>query len=76
MELILKSNNEQKIAKILALAKKLNIIIEKKDKAIDQNEREAIKNRILNFKTDEPSAFGDGVQWERTQREDRTLPFS
>lgn len=30
MELILKSNNEQSMAKILALAKKLNIVIEKK----------------------------------------------
>ncbi|SEM67841.1 hypothetical protein SAMN05216436_106186 [bacterium A37T11] len=31
MELILKTNNEQSLAKIVALAKKLHVIIEKKD---------------------------------------------
>lgn len=75
MEVILKSNNEEKIAKIIALARKLNIIIEKKD-TIVKNDREAIRSRILNFRSNEPSPFGDGVEWERKQREDRELPFS
>lgn len=76
MEVVLKSNNEEKIAKILALAKKLNIIVEKKDTVIAKNDREAIKHRILNFKADNPSPFGDAAEWERKQREDRELPFS
>lgn len=76
MELILKSNNEEKIAKVLALAKKLNIIVERKDTVIGKNDRETLKHRILSFKDDGPSPFGDAAQWERKQRADRELPFS
>lgn len=76
MEVVLKSNNEEKIAKILALAKQLNIIVEKKDTVIGKHDREATKHRILNFKADGPSPFGDAAEWERKQREDRELPFS
>lgn len=76
MEIVLKSNNEEKIAKVLALAKKLNIIVEKKESVIGKNDREAIRHRILNFKADGPSPFGDAAEWERKQRKDRELPFS
>lgn len=76
MEVILKSNNEEKIAKVLALAKKLNIIVEKKGTVSTKNDRETIKQRILNFKADGPSPFGDAAEWERKQREDRDLPFT
>ncbi|WP_257668277.1 hypothetical protein [Parapedobacter tibetensis] len=76
MELILKTNNEQSMAKILALAKKLHVIIEKKDMDTGKSDREAIKNRILNFKSSGPSPFGDAATWEREQRADRELPFS
>lgn len=65
MEVILKSNNEEKIAKVLALAKKLNIIVEKKDTVSVENDRETIKRRILNFKADGPSPFGDAAEWEK-----------
>lgn len=76
MEVILKSNNKEKIAKILALAKRLNIIVEKKDTVvIDKSDKEAIKQRILSFKSGTSSPFGDAAQWEREQREDRDLPF-
>lgn len=77
MELILKSNNENSIAKIIALAKKLDVIIEQRDKvAGDKNERKEIKERILNFKAKGPSSFGDAAEWERNEREDHALPFS
>lgn len=76
MELILRSNNEQSIAKILALAKKLNVVIEKNDIAGVKSDREAIKQRILNFKSGGLSPFGDAANWEREQRADRELPFS
>lgn len=76
MELILKSNNEQSIAKILALAKRLNVIIEKNTIDLDKNDREAIKYRILNFKSVSLPPFGDAAEWEREQRTDRDLPFS
>jgi hypothetical protein len=76
MELILKSNNEQSLAKIIALAKSLNVVVEKTNTDIDRNEKTVIKNRILNFKPTAPSSFGDAQQWEREQREDRDLPFA
>jgi hypothetical protein len=75
MELILKSNNEQSMAKILTLAKKLNVIIEKKDIDAEKSVKEAIRNRILNFKAKSPSPFGDAAAWERDQRQDRELPL-
>jgi len=76
MELILKSNNEQSIAKIIALAKKLNVVVEKKILNADNEKKEALKNQILNFKAAAPSSFGDAEKWQKEQREDRDLPFS
>lgn len=63
------------MAKILALAEKLNVTIERKDTDTGESDREAIKHRILNFKSD-TSPFGDAAKWEREQRQDRELPFS
>ncbi|MFI5138392.1 MAG: hypothetical protein ACHQIM_11260 [Sphingobacteriales bacterium] len=69
MELILKTNNENSIAKIIALAKKLNVTIEQRNKMIDdKKEKEELKNRILNFKAAGPSSFGDAREWERNER--------
>ncbi|MDB5007155.1 MAG: hypothetical protein JWQ84_3622 [Mucilaginibacter sp.] len=77
MELILKSNNEKSLSKIIALAKKLDVIIEQRGKLIDEKiEKEEIIKRILNFKASTPPSFGDAAEWERNQREDRELPFS
>lgn len=76
MELILKSNNKQSIAKIIALAKKLNVIVEEKNTNAEGLTREELKERILNFKATSESSFGDPVEWQRVQREDRDLPFS
>ncbi len=38
--------------------------------------REALKERILNFRTASESSFGDPMQWQRAQREDRKLDIS
>jgi len=66
MELILKSDNEQSIAKIIALAKSLDVVIEKKDNSDDTN-KDALKERILSFKANNPSSFGDAAEWHKDQ---------
>lgn len=77
MELILKSNNENSIAKIIALAKKLNVAIEQREKVVEsKNEKEDLKKRILSFKAHNASSFGDAAEWQRDDRNDRDLPFS
>ncbi|MDB5115936.1 MAG: hypothetical protein JWQ79_1428 [Mucilaginibacter sp.] len=65
MELILKSNNEESLAKIIALAKKLNVVIERKNTDFNKTARVNLKNRILNFKASTSSSFGDAAQWEQ-----------
>ncbi|SDG52286.1 hypothetical protein SAMN05421827_107167 [Pedobacter terrae] len=76
MELILKSNNEESLAKIIALAKKLNVIIEKKNIDFNNSAKVNLKNRILNFKATTSSSFDDAAEWQQHQRSDRELPFS
>lgn len=77
MEIILKTNNEKSISKIIALAKKLDVIIEQRGKLVDDKiEKDETIKRILNFKTNVPPSFGDAAEWERDQRDDRELPFS
>jgi len=77
MEIILKSHSETSLAKIIALAKKLNVTIEETIKFPDDNiDKEELKKRILNFKFTEPSSFGDPVEWQNKMREDNELPFS
>jgi hypothetical protein len=75
MELILKTNNESSIAKIIALAKKLNVTIEQRGKVIESEKEEAGK-RILNFKASKTSSFGDAAEWQRNERKDRDLSSS
>jgi len=75
MELILKTDNESNIAKIVALAKKLNVTIEQRGKAVEGEKDELIR-RILNFKAKSPSSFGDVGEWQNNERQDRDLPFS
>ncbi|RWU03859.1 hypothetical protein [Pedobacter chitinilyticus] len=76
MELILKSNDEKSLAKIIALAKKLNIIIEKKNAVSKKTAKSDLKDRILDFKAKESSSFGDATEWQKKERSDRELPFS
>jgi ribosome maturation protein Sdo1 len=70
MELILKTNNESSIAKIIALAKKLNVTIEQRGKVIE-SKKEELSKRILNFKANETSSFGDAAEWQCNERQDR-----
>jgi len=77
MELILKTDNLNKIAKVIAFAKELNIAVEQRDSIKSEKEqRENLKQRILNFKANSSSSFGDAANWEKEQRNDRDLPFS
>jgi len=74
MEIILKTNDENSIAKIINLAKELHVVVEKR--GMETNDREALKQRLLNFKAKGPSSIEDPVEWQREQRKDRDLPFS
>lgn len=77
MELVLRSDSESSIAKIIALAKKLNVTIEHSIEAPNGGiDREEAKKRILNFKFTQPSSFGDPIEWQKNVREDNELPFS
>lgn len=76
MELILKSDNKQSIAKIIALAKELNVIVEEKSAETKRISHEALKEQVLNSRPTSESSFGDPVQWQRAQREDRELDIS
>ena len=75
MELTLKSNNQESIAKIIALAKKLNVMIEANGSELGDIQKNALKNQILNFKAKETSSFGDAAEWQKKQPEDRDLPL-
>lgn len=76
MEIILKTNNEHSIAKIIALAKKLNIPVEQRKKTkLDDEEIENLKQRILNFEANSTTSFPDAAEWEKTVRAGRELPF-
>ena len=76
MELILKSNNKESVAKIIELAKKLNVAIEEKDVNLSRQSREKSGAQFLNFKATGNCSFGDAATWERDQRNGRELPFS
>ncbi|MEO6851409.1 MAG: hypothetical protein ABI203_03270 [Mucilaginibacter sp.] len=67
MELILKTNNENSIAKIIALAKKLDVTVEQRDKKYEcsDEQKEELKRSILNFKAQGLSSFGDAAEWQR-----------
>jgi hypothetical protein len=75
MQLILKSNNPESLAKIVALAKKLNVVVEKNDADLHDPTKAARRNRILNFRAEGVSSFGDASGWGKNQREDRHLPI-
>lgn len=74
MELIIKTNDETSIAKIINLAKELHVVVEKR--GMEVQDAEVLKEQLLNFKAKGPSSFGDAAEWEREQRKGRDLPFS
>jgi hypothetical protein len=77
MELILKTDSESSIAKIVALAKTLNVSVEQRESVIKtKKEKEQLVNRILDFNAKGDSSFGDAAEWQRNERDDHNLPFS
>ena len=78
MELVLRSNNRIKLEKVIAFAKKLNVSVEEKrpeTATSSVQEREALLNRVLGFKAGSDSSFGDALEWQQANREDRQLPL-
>ena len=77
MELILTTDSENSIAKIIALAKSLNVSVEQRRGEVKtKKETEQLVNSILNFNAKGDSSFGDAAEWQRNERDDRDLPFS
>jgi len=79
MTLQLEISNPQDAELILNLVRRLNIpfkqkIASKPSKGEDDEHKER-RARILNFKEAHPSSFGDALEWQIKEREDRPLPF-
>lgn len=49
--------------------------VKKAAKSVEKSEREKAIERIRNFKASGPSSFGDALEWQIREREDRPLPF-
>jgi len=76
MTLQLEINNPEDAELILSLARRLNIPFkQRKKKVVKKTEREKAIERIRNFKAKAPSSFGDALEWQIKEREDRPLPF-
>ncbi|MBC7776711.1 MAG: hypothetical protein H7246_14855 [Phycisphaerae bacterium] len=76
MTLQLEISNPQDAELILNLIRRLNIPFKQTlEKAVAKTEREKAIERIRNFKATEPSSFGDALEWQIKEREDRYLPF-
>jgi len=75
MELIIKSNDKGSIQKIIDFAKKLNVVVEEKTSKNETDEKEATRQRVMNFKATGESSFGDALEWQKEVRKDRDLPF-
>ena len=77
MILQLEISNPQDIELILNLARRLNIpFSQTREKLLVKTEREKAIERIRNFKATAPSSFGDALEWQIQEREDRYLPFN
>lgn len=77
MILQLEISNPQDIELILNLARRLNIpFSQTREKLLVKTEREKAIERIRNFKATAPSSFGDALEWQIKEREDRYLPFN
>jgi len=76
MTLQLEISNPQDAELILNLVRRLNIPFKQtREKTVAKTEREEAIERIRNFKATEPSSFGDALEWQIKEREDRYLPF-
>ncbi len=77
MTIQLEITNPQDAELILSLVRRLNIPFQQKEKKVEveKSEREKAIERIRNFKASGPSSFGDALEWQIKEREDRQLPF-
>ncbi len=79
MTLQLEISDPQDAELILNLVRRLNIPFKQRAVSIPSNseddERKERRERILNFKATHPSSFGDALEWQIKEREDRVLPF-
>ncbi len=76
MTLQLEINNPQDAE--LILIQRMNIPFKQKvlpKPSSNEDERKKRRERILNFKAPHPSSFGDALEWQIKEREDRYLPF-
>ncbi len=64
MELVLKTDSVDKLARIITLAKKLNVTVEQRDPAVaEMPSRDELVARILSFNSGTTSSFGDATTW-------------
>ncbi len=76
MTLQLEISNPQDAELILSLARRLNIPFrQSSQKALTKSAREKAIERLRNFNAAAPSSFGDALEWQIQEREDRSLPF-
>lgn len=77
MELVLKTDSMDKLARIITLAKKLNVTVEQRDQSVaEMPPRDELVARILSFSSETTSSFGDAATWQRNQRNDRDLSIT
>jgi hypothetical protein len=77
MILQLEISNPQDAEMILSLVRRLNIPFNQAPKkAVAKTEREKAIERIRNFKAKTAPSFGDALEWQIREREDRSLPFN
>jgi hypothetical protein len=76
MELIIRSNDEDSIAKIINLAEELHVDIETRGRvegtAVD---KDAFKRWLMNFKPSQESSRANASEWQTEARKDRDMPF-
>lgn len=76
MTIQLEISDPKDVELILNLIKRLNIpFTQEQQKPVLKKEREKAIERIRNFKANVPSSFGDALEWQMKEREDRSLPF-
>ena len=76
MTIQLEISNPQDAELILNLVRRLNIPFNQLPKpVVPKTERAKAIERIRNFKPTYPSSFGDALEWQIREREDRYLPF-
>jgi len=77
MILQLEISDPQDAELILTLVRRLNIPFRHKmpNVEVDKTEKDKRRQRILNFKAKTPSSFGDALEWQLKERQDRPLPF-